>query len=216
MNTDLPFVVCFEVEPTAQGFDRYLAIAGSLRPALDRIPGFESIERSRSVNPGTRLLSLSYWGNQEAVASWRSHGAHHEAQIVGRNELFVDYRLRVGQVVRRWTPESIVTTAEPSTHAASWLGLLRFDGPTDALASVRGAAEFERYDSMVNPGRIFGVAALADEDAGRAIELKLAESAGGRGSSAARIVFDTCKIQRDYGRFERNQAPQYFPSIPQL
>jgi heme-degrading monooxygenase HmoA len=74
----------------AQGFDRYLAIAGSLRPALYHIPGFESIERSRSVNSETRLLSLSYWGNQAAVAAWRSHGAHHEAQIVGRNELFVD------------------------------------------------------------------------------------------------------------------------------
>jgi hypothetical protein len=92
---------------------------------------------------------------------------------------------------------------------------LRIDGPEAAMASIRSAAEFEKYESMVNPERVFGVAALADEDASRAIELKLrAESARGRGSSATRIVYDTCKIQRDYGRFERSQAPQYFPSIP--
>src|ERR1700736_3975448 len=102
-----PFAVCFEVEPAAEGLAPYLELARKLRPELDLIAGFESIERSRSVRAETRLLSLSYWANEAAVAAWRSHGAHFEAQVIGREELFTDYRLRVGQVIRRWTQESV-------------------------------------------------------------------------------------------------------------
>ena len=203
MSAHLPFVVCFEVEPTVQGFDRYLAIAKDLRPALDHIPGFESIERSRSRNHDTRLLSLSYWADEAAIVAWRSHGAHHEAQIIGRNELFVDYRLRIGQVVRRWTPQN-VTTSERSGPGASWLGIMRIDdngAPHDRFPG------FERYESMVNPGRAFLVGGLANEDSSRSIEAELTASSG------ARMVFDTCRVLRDYGRFERTEAPQHFPSI---
>jgi heme-degrading monooxygenase HmoA len=189
---------------------RYLALAGNLRPELDRIPGFESIERSRSVRAEGRLLSLSYWADEAAVVAWRSHASHHGAQVIGRNELFADYRLRVGQVIRRWTAGSIQFAVRPHNEK-SLLGLLRLEGHDEAdrvgASFANASVEFERYESMVNPGRTFFVVSLADEDAGRAVETHL-----GREAAA---VFDTCEIQRDYGRFERTQAPQYFPPIPQ-
>jgi len=228
---ELPFAVCFEVEPTAEGLGRYLALAGNLRPELDRMPGFESIERSRSIRAEGRLLSLSYWADEAALVEWRSHGLHHGAQVIGRNELFADYRLRVGEVIRRWSPESIHLAVRPAVHDVpghrlkprnerSLLGLLRIEGLNEAdrmTASLsNGSVEFERYESMVNRDRTFFVVTLADEDAGRAIEAHLGRrAADARDQSSMPIVFDTCKIQRDYGRFERTQAPQYFPPIPQ-
>jgi heme-degrading monooxygenase HmoA len=227
----LPFAVCFEVEPAAGGLDRYLALAASLRPELDRSPGFESIERSRCVGAEGRLLSLSYWADEAAVVAWRSHGSHHEAQVLGRNELFADYRLRVGPVIRRWTPESAPFAVRPATydwpqrrpkphHERSRLGLLRVDGLGEAerasLSLANGSVEFERYESLVNRERTFFVVSLADEDAGRAVEARLQQGAAATPERPSRrIVFDTCEIQRDYGRFERTQAPQYFPPIPQ-
>src|SRR5437867_268966 len=95
---ELPFFVCFEVEPTPAGHRQYLEIAAALLPELQRIPGFLSIERSQSAGEKTRLLSLSYWANEAAVIAWRQHSGHREAQWLGRSELFTDYRLRVGQV----------------------------------------------------------------------------------------------------------------------
>jgi hypothetical protein len=69
---------------------------------------------------------------------------------------------------------------------------------------------------MVNRERTFFVVSLADEDAGRAVEAHLRRGVPvTQDRSSMRIVFDTCEIQRDYGRFERTQAPQYFPPIPQ-
>jgi heme-degrading monooxygenase HmoA len=227
----LPFAVCFEVEPTADGLDRYLALAGSLRPELDRFPGFESIERSRSVRSERRLLSLSYWADEASLTAWRSHGSHHGAQVIGRNELFDDYRLRVGHVIRRWTGESTQFAVRPATHnlpenrpkphnESSLLGLLRLEGLKEAdrvaVSFMNRSVEFERYSSMVNHERTFFVMSLADEDAGRAVEAHLMRKVGAtQDLSSMQMVFDTCEIQRDYGRFERTQAPQYFPPIPQ-
>jgi len=224
----LPFAVCFEVEPAADGLDRYLALAGGLAAELERIPGFESIERSRSVRDDGRLLSLSYWADEAALVAWRSHGLHHGAQVIGRNELFADYRLRVGQVIRRWSPESIHFPVRPATHnlpanllnERSLLGLLRIEGLEEAdrvaASFTNGSVEFERYESMVNRDRTFFVLSLADADAGRAAEARLKpEAAATLDHASMRIMFDTCEIQRDYGRFERTQAPQYFPPIPQ-
>jgi heme-degrading monooxygenase HmoA len=217
-EAELPFAVCFEVEPVAGGLRQYLALAANLRPDLDRIPGFLSIERSRSVPAEGRLLSLSYWADEAAVVAWRSHGSHHEAQVMGRNELFADYRLRVGQVIRRWTPESTHSAVHPATHGL--LGLLRLEGlkEADRVAAIfaNGSVEFARYESMVNRGRTFFVVSLPDEDARRAVEANLKREAAATQDQLARgIVFDTCEIQRDYGRFERTQAPQFFPPIPQ-
>jgi len=227
----LPFAVCFEVEPTAKGLGRYLALAANLRPELDRFPGFESIERSRSVRSERRLLSLSYWADEAALAAWRSHGSHHEAQVIGRNELFADYRLRVGQVIRRWTAESIHPAGRSPAHdlpghrlkrhnERSRLGVLRLEGlqaaDRVAVSFTNSSVEFERYKSMVNRDRTFFVVSLANEDAGRAVEAHLSRRvAATQDPSSMQIVFDTCEIQRDYGRLERIEAPQYFPPIPQ-
>jgi heme-degrading monooxygenase HmoA len=92
--------VLFEVEPRADGKDAYLELAAALRPQLEKIDGFISIDRFESLGrPGT-LLSLSFWRDEKAIAEWRSVEAHRAAQGSGRRRLFADYRLRVCHVIR--------------------------------------------------------------------------------------------------------------------
>lgn len=92
--------VIFEVEPREGGRDVYLRIAAELRPLLDEIDGFISIERFQSLSNERRLLSLSFWRDEAAITQWRRLEAHRAAQSAGRGGVFRDYRLRIAHVVR--------------------------------------------------------------------------------------------------------------------
>ncbi|MBB3291385.1 heme-degrading monooxygenase HmoA [Mitsuaria sp. BK045] len=92
--------VIFEVTPSADGRDRYLELAAELKPLLQEIDGFLSIERFQSLTDPGKLLSLSFWRDEAAVQSWRRLEAHRQAQSEGRAGVFADYRLRVAAVLR--------------------------------------------------------------------------------------------------------------------
>ncbi len=92
--------VIFEVWPKEQGRQEYLDIAAALRPRLEQIDGFISIERFQSLTDSGKVLSLSFWRDEAAIAEWRRVEAHRMAQAKGRSELFGDYRLRIAAVVR--------------------------------------------------------------------------------------------------------------------
>jgi heme-degrading monooxygenase HmoA len=92
--------VIFEVTPVAEHKQTYLGIAADLRPMLDGIEGFISIERFVSLSDPTKILSLSFWRDEEAVQQWRNTSEHRDAQNAGRAGVFADYRLRIAQVVR--------------------------------------------------------------------------------------------------------------------
>ena len=80
--------------------EAYLDIAASLRPLLQNIDGFLSIERFQSLTTPGKVLSLSFWRDEEAVRQWRNLEPHREAQRAGRQSIFQDYRLRVAHVLR--------------------------------------------------------------------------------------------------------------------
>ena len=92
--------VIFEVIPSADAMDAYLDHAARLKPLLERIDGFISVERFRSLADPAKLLSLSFWRDEEAVRAWREHGEHRITQAAGRAGVFSDYRLRVATVMR--------------------------------------------------------------------------------------------------------------------
>ncbi|MDF3043052.1 MAG: antibiotic biosynthesis monooxygenase [Thermomicrobiales bacterium] len=92
--------VIFEVWPSEGRRDEYLDIAAKLRPLLDGIDGFISIERFASLAEPNKILSLSFWRDEEAIAAWRQLEAHRAAQTRGRAAIFADYRLRIAGVVR--------------------------------------------------------------------------------------------------------------------
>lgn len=92
--------VIFEVWPKDEGRQEYLDIAAELRPLLDGIDGFLSIERFESLAQPGKILSLSFWRDEAAIEQWRRLAEHRAAQAKGRGRLFADYRLRIAGVVR--------------------------------------------------------------------------------------------------------------------
>ncbi|HEY6240157.1 MAG TPA: antibiotic biosynthesis monooxygenase [Burkholderiales bacterium] len=92
--------VIFEVVPAAGRKQEYLDLAAQLRPELERLDGFISIERFASLSDENKILSLSFWRDDEAVRRWRNLSSHRKAQACGRSGVFADYRLRVAGVIR--------------------------------------------------------------------------------------------------------------------
>jgi len=96
------YAVIFEVEPKEGRAKDYLEIAAALRPELEKIDGFISIERFESLTNKGKLLSLSFWRDADAVKRWREHLDHRRAQARGRAEIFADYRISVVAVERQY------------------------------------------------------------------------------------------------------------------
>ena len=92
--------VIFEVWPADGRKQAYLDIAAQLKPELEKIDGFLSIERFQSLAEEGKILSLSFWRDEAAVKAWRNLEHHRQAQHAGRAGIFRDYRLRVAAVVR--------------------------------------------------------------------------------------------------------------------
>jgi heme-degrading monooxygenase HmoA len=115
------YAVIFEVEPEPGRLQDYLDIAARLRPELEKIDGFVSIERFRSLSNDGKILSLSLWRDEAAIARWRRHEQHHAAQRAGRDRIFRDYRIRVAAVVRDYgmyareqAPQSMPAKPKPA------------------------------------------------------------------------------------------------------
>lgn len=98
-NKDATAVI-FEVIPADDCKEEYLDIALSLKPELEKIKGFISIERFQSIYHPEKILSLSFWESEEAIQEWRNLEVHRNAQLKGREYIFKDYHLRIAQVVR--------------------------------------------------------------------------------------------------------------------
>jgi heme-degrading monooxygenase HmoA len=92
--------IIFEAQPHPDKKDAYLEAAARMRPLAEAIDGFISVERFESItNPG-KIVSLSFWRDEEAVRQWRNVEEHRRIQAAGRKSIFADYRLRVAQVLR--------------------------------------------------------------------------------------------------------------------
>ncbi|MGF1525444.1 MAG: antibiotic biosynthesis monooxygenase family protein [Candidatus Competibacterales bacterium] len=92
--------VIFEVLPHGDQKQDYLNVAAALRLHLDAVDGFLSIERFESLTHPGKILSLSFWRDEAAVEQWRNFELHRSSQQAGRERIFLDYRLRVAQVIR--------------------------------------------------------------------------------------------------------------------
>ncbi|MGH7101132.1 MAG: antibiotic biosynthesis monooxygenase family protein [Acetobacteraceae bacterium] len=92
--------VIFEVWPAAGETDAYLGLAAVLKSELSKIDGFISVERFQSITEPGKIVSLSFWRDEEAVRAWRNLPAHRATQGKGRGGVFSNYRLRVAAVLR--------------------------------------------------------------------------------------------------------------------
>jgi heme-degrading monooxygenase HmoA len=107
------YAVIFEVEPAPGRRQEYLGIAAQLRPELEKIDGFISVERFQSLTQEGKILSLSFWRDEEAVVRWRRHEQHQDAQRAGRGGIFRNYRLRVAAVVRDYGLDDRAEAPQP-------------------------------------------------------------------------------------------------------
>lgn len=108
--------VIFEVIPNEGKKEEYLDIAAKLRPELDHIEGFISIERFQSISNPDKVLSLSFWKDEDSIQQWRNLEMHRHAQAKGRNEIFKDYHLRIAIVVRDYGMFDRKETPEDSSQ----------------------------------------------------------------------------------------------------
>ncbi len=214
------FAVIFEVQPRADRWEDYLALAGSLRPELEQVDGFIENERFRSRQRAGRVLSLSIWRDEKAVIRWRTLAQHHHAQARGRSEIFEDYHLRVGEIIadsrlpvgqtlsrQRFDDTEIgaakvVTICElagqgsESTDLAAELGLPR--------TGKEGAVEHEAFAGINDPRKALLLVSWSDPAAGELWQ-PVAYYADLR-QRAVRII-------RDYSLNDRREAPQYYPPV---
>jgi heme-degrading monooxygenase HmoA len=197
------FAVIFEVNPRAEAWQDYLDRAAALRPDLVGMEGFIDNERFGSKTRQGWLVSLSLWRDEKSVIRWRTQTRHHFTQEAGRNSVFADYRLRVGEV----TADSGGDTALPqqrfdATETSAFKALSLTEQPVQTLAIPPDAAEADLFESITRPGVGLLLQSWPDTSA--------AEAAMTGGSARTRVV----RVIRDYGMFRREEAPQYYPPAP--
>jgi heme-degrading monooxygenase HmoA len=216
------FAVIFEVQPKKGHVDQYLSLGKYLKPELERVDGFIDNERFGSKRTEGRVLSLSTWRDEKAVIRWRTLGIHHEVQEKGRLEVFEDYHLRVGEITADTNvpngqmlraqrfDETEVGAAKVAT--ISELSPAAGDNPASAdLAAelglpkvgIAGLVDQEIFESYYNTGKLLLLASWRDATAAGA--WKPASLAGGA------LRHRHVRIIRDYGMFDRREAPQYYP-----
>lgn len=109
--------VIFEVWPAPGRADDYFALAAALKPDLEKLDGFISIERFESLTSPGKFVSISFWRDEAAVRAWRNIEKHREAQAQGRAEIFSDYRIRVASVMRDYGMNTRDEVPEDSRRA---------------------------------------------------------------------------------------------------
>jgi heme-degrading monooxygenase HmoA len=204
----------FEVTPKPDRYQRYLDIAASLRPALDKHDGLLFIDRYRSLSkPGT-ILSHSLWRDEAAMAAWRTYEAHHHAQVAGREQVFEDYRLRIADVVLArtpdagdWRPSRPSAYYEPGTRPPRHVVIATSRG-----APCAGEAS-DRFESLNRPNEYLALYDAADLAAAELLLESLATPMPGA-AALETTSLRLCEVERDYGMFDRREAPQYYPPVP--
>jgi heme-degrading monooxygenase HmoA len=214
------FAVIFEVQPKQERFDEYLELAKGLKPKLEAIDGFIDNERFKSLGDPRRLVSLSTWRDEKAVIRWRTQGEHHGVQEKGRFEVFEDYHLRVGEI---FADSQAPTTKqqrfdETEIGAAKVVSLTEVepnqkgDVSGDSLGEQLGLGRHgapiarETFESIYIPGKLLLLTSWRDTKVAEAFAPKPPAGAKSLRHRSVRII-------RDYGMFERREAPQFYPEV---
>lgn len=219
------FAVIFEVTPKPGRREHYLREASLLRPELEKIDGFIANERYDSLQRAGWVLSLSLWRNEKALIRWRTLALHHLAQEKGRFEIFADYHLRVGEIVA----DTILPKAEriqeerfDETETGGAKYAVLSETPLEGMAETMVGSDIAtRLGAPLKDGYAGPVAWDAFRHLLRPAEFLLVTSWRTRsdaeswlGASAPRSArHRTVRIIRDYGMFDRSEAPQYYPAV---
>jgi heme-degrading monooxygenase HmoA len=216
------FSVIFEALPNKGKFDDYLHYAKILRPELEQIEGFVDNIRYKSLTREGWILSHSNWQDEKSLVRWRTHMLHHEVEQKGRDEILADYHLRVGQItadnqvpsgyvlaeqrrdeteVGEGTTITLINAIRPAEwkqtnnayDCAEWLGL----NPWAA-----DSTSWDIFEALLTPGDLILLVCWKNAAAAQAYE----DTSGSNDKARVRRV----RIVRDYGKYDRREAPQYY------
>jgi heme-degrading monooxygenase HmoA len=217
------FSVIFEVHPGSGQWDDYLGNAKLLRPELQNIEGFVDNIRYGSLTREGWILSLSGWRDEKALVRWRTKAVHHGVQEKGRAAILSDYHLRVGQVVAdTHVPEGhrlleqrldetevgqgTTVALISGRRSADWVKEAGVDGVATWLGldtHADGLIDWDVFEAVLAPGEVILLLSWRDQKAATIFQQTCAVDEGVR-TRRVRVV-------RDYGMFDRREAPQYYP-----
>src|SRR4051812_33923897 len=201
----------FEVQIKEGQIDRYLGLAASLKPSLEAMGGCLFIDRFKSLSRKNLLLSYQIWQDVGSMVAWRVDPKHHKVQEAGREQVFDDYRIRISQVVHEerprkspWRPERLSPYNDPKRRA-----------PTFVVASesrnrdlpIETSWKRDGFESVYRPGIFAHLVDVPSFDDGVAFGRKLF-------ADPTTEYFRVFEVTRDYGMFNRAEAPQYYPPVP--
>ena len=220
------FSVIFEVFPAEGRKDDYLEKAKFLKPIIETIDGFIDNERFESrLRPGW-VLSHSSWRDEKSLVRWRTQGQHHAMQEKGRFEVFQDYHLRIGQATfdtdpPKQAPIRELRLDETEVGSGRFVSFTEitpaeaaaFTSQTDMLPShfgldlgSAGVVDHDVYDSIYNPGKLALLVGWKDAEAAN-------RWSPGMADGVAALRHRRIRVVRDYGRFDRREAPQFYPDV---
>jgi heme-degrading monooxygenase HmoA len=216
------FSVAFEVHPKSDQRDAYLGNAKMLRPELEQVDGFVDNIRYKSLTREGWILSLSGWRDEKSVVRWRTTMRHHMVQEKGRTEILLDYHLRVGQVTadtRIPEGQALMEQRLDETEVGEGTTLTLLDAKRPSSSPVLSSEEYARYlgleaqaegmlawdvfDAVLTPGDLMLLISWRTERVAQAFEKAVKMPSDGR--------FRRVRVVRDYGMFDRREAPQYYP-----
>jgi heme-degrading monooxygenase HmoA len=221
------FSVIFEGRPKPEQWDTYLADAEMLRPELDEVDGFIDTVHYKSLTREGWILSLSGWRDEKSLVRWRTRMRLHEVQEKGRNQILADYHLRVGQVTQdteipkgcQLREQRLDETEVGDSKAITLITAKRPDqwaetsNPDDCAEFLglnpyaEGMRSYDVFDAVLSPGDLILLCAWRDNAAAEAFET------GNPGPIPPGGRLRRIRIIRDYGMFDRREAPQYFPDV---
>ena len=217
------FSVVFEVHPRPDQWDVYLGNAKMLRPELEQIDGFVDNIRYKSLSREGWILSLSGWRDEKSVVRWRTTMRHHLVQEKGRSEILLDCHLRVGQITGDTRVPEGQTLREQrldETEIGEGTTVTLIDGkrPQDSTGmadpartaaylglqpSAAGLVSWDVFDAVLTPGDLILLIFWRTHDDAERFDAETERAADAR--------LRQVRIVRDYGMFDRREAPQYYP-----
>jgi heme-degrading monooxygenase HmoA len=219
------FSVIFEARPRPGQWETYLRTAEALEVGLAQIDGFIDNIRYRSLTRQGWILSLSGWRDEKAAVRWRIDERHHDAQGRGRSEILEDYRIRVGEIandtripagcdlieqrldetqIGQGTAMTIIEARRPAqwnetsnpADCSQFLGLNPY---------ADGLLDWDVFEAVRTPGDLILLQSWRTGAAAEAFELTTELPSGAR--------LRRVRVIRDYGLFDRREAPQFYPQI---
>lgn len=219
------FAVLFEVHPKPGQTDTYLGYARMLRPEVEKIDGFIDNIRYRSLTRDGWLLAMSGWRDEKAMVRWRTHARHHAVQDKGRVDVFSDYHLRIGEITADTRPpqghsvqeqrldetqvgDATTVSLVDVARSPEWVKQTSASEIAMALGLESGAdglVAWDVFEAVLTPGDVILLMSWRTKEHAEAFEkqVTLPESARRR----------RVRIVRDYGQFDRREAPQYYPDV---